>query len=230
MSLLNSEELSDGSGSTGGVRHVEAYASSTGGTNVISENFDYSMSHVLSQKAANGGYQTVTPPGGESFFWAIQDQSTGNTGYHQAWGVTPVNLPTSGTATYSLYGHSTPTDNFGRTGSLTSASMTVNFASQTMTANTTTGINLTFPSSGSLPVTLYQMSINNVPINNTVQVVPTTCAGCSTGSAYGGVNLSFAGSNGQAVLGAIAVQGSVGNLAPQVHYGAAAAIWAKPTP
>jgi hypothetical protein len=190
------------------------------------------MSYVLSQKTANGGYQTVTPPGGESFYWTIQDQSTGNTGYHQTWGVTPVNLPTSGTATYSLYGHSTPTDSFGRTGSLSSASMTVNFGSKTMTANTTTGINLMFPSSGSLPVTTYQMSINNVPINNFVQSVPTTCIGCTTTNAdYGGVNLSFAGTNGQAVLGAIAAQGtvSVGGV-PQTHVGAAAAIWAKPTP
>lgn len=214
-----------------GVRHVEAFASATGGTNVISESLDHTMSYVLSQKTARGGYQTVTPPGGESFYWSIQDQSTGDTGYHQAWGVTPVNLPTSGTATYSLYGHSTPTDNFGRTGSLSSASMTVNFANQTMTANTSTGINLTFGASGSLPVTMYQMSINNVPINNNVQTVPTTCTGCYTGSStYGGVNLSFAGTNGQAVLGAIAVQGSIGSTAPQTHVGAASAIWAKPTP
>jgi hypothetical protein len=236
--IYYSSELADGvTGTTEGIRHVEAYASVSGDRNVISENFELTMEQVLVNKTAKGGYQTVTNiPGGESFYWAVQDQGTGNTGHHQAWGYAPISLPSSGTATYNLYSHSSPTDNFGRSGTLGSASMTVNFTDRTMTANTESGISLQFPSSGFLPVTTYKMSISNVPINNTTQAVPTICSGCLTSGVEGAVNLSFAGNNGQAVLGALAVQGNISSLGvdggvnSQPHVGAATAVWARPIP
>lgn len=210
--------------------HVEAFASAAAGTNVVSEQYATGMSELLAIKASKGGYNTIATPSGENFYWAIQEPGvSGTTGYHQAWGSVPTALPSSGTATYAYYGGSTPTDNFGRVGSISSASMTINFDSKTMTANTAPGINISYAASGSIPVTLYQMTINNVPINGMVQPVPTTCLGCSSAQAYGGANLSFAGANGQAVLGALAVQGAVGATSPTTHVGAAAAIWAKPT-
>jgi len=228
--IYYSPELTTGGGAGAGIVHTEASASDITGTNVISEQFAMTMDQVLAAKSANGGYTSVLTPSGEHFYWAIQEPRSGTTGYHQAWGSVPTALPSSGTAVYSYYGGTTPMDNFGRVGSISSAAMTVNFTNQTMTANTATGINLTFPASGTLPVTMYQMAINNVPITSSVQQVPTTCVGCASSQVYGGANLSFAGTNGQAVLGALAVQGQVGASNPTTHVGAAAAIWAKPTP
>lgn len=209
---------------------VEAIGTTSGSSfsiNVNSSDSSSTVTQVLAAKTANGvSYSSVTTPSGEQFYWSIQTGASGSTNYHQAWGNTPVSLPTSGTATYAYYGGTTPTDNLGRTGTISSASMTVNFGSHTMTANTSPGVTISFPASGSAPVTVYQMTFNNVPIVGTFQSVPTSCTGCASTSATGFANLSYAGNSGQTVLGALGVGGSMASGAP--HVGAAAAIWSKP--
>jgi hypothetical protein len=53
----------------------------------------------------------------------------------------PVTLPTSGTANYTLIGNTNPTDNFGHTGTLGSASLGVDFTNQTAAAAVNATVN-----------------------------------------------------------------------------------------
>ena len=72
------------------------------------------------------------------------------------------------------------------------------------------------------------MTINNVPVNGLSQSLPTTClVGCSSTAASGNGAFNFAGTSGQAIVGAV---GAIGYLTTGngPHGVGAATIWAKP--
>ena len=66
-----------------------------------------------------------------------------NRSLHYVSGTTanPVSLPITGFADYALVGHTTPTDNFGSTGTLNSAALFANFSDQRVTVSLEVGIN-----------------------------------------------------------------------------------------
>lgn len=227
---------------------VDALATkTTGGFSLDASSKEESLplDQYLAAKTSSGvSYSSVAGSGGERFYWAVEPGPTRSSDHHQAWGATPIVLPSNGSASYVYAGGTTPTDNQGRSGTISSATMTVNFDSRTMSADADPGVRISFPAVGNYPTVSYRMTISNVPINGIAQTVPTTCSGCVTRDASGLVNLQFGGTSGQAVLGALAVGGlresypvypnlfidaiSRGGYTTQTyHTGAAAAIWTR---
>lgn len=200
--------------------------------------------YLAAKTAVGGGYSSISSASGERFYWGIEQGPSSSSDHHQAWGASPVSLPGSGSASYAYAGGTTPTDNAGRSGTISSAMMTVNFDSRTMTADADPGVRISFPAVGNYPSVTYRMSFSNVPINGVAQAIPTLCTGCSTRQATGYANLQFAGSAGQAVVGALGVGGlresnliypanysTDAVIAPYTtttfHTGAVAGIWTK---
>lgn len=213
---------------------------------VNSSEASQSLDQYLAAKKASGvSYSSVITASGERFYWGVEQGPSSSSDHHQAWGASPVSLPTSGSASYEYAGGTTPTDNSGRSGSISSAMMTVNFGSQTMTANTDPGIRISFPAVGNFSAVSYRMTFNNVPINGVAQSIPTLCSGgCASREATGFANLQFAGTAGQAVIGALGVGGLREGRPPILdnlinamlvrgstrtiyHTGAAAVIWTR---
>ena len=197
-------------------------------------------------KAAGSTTGTIIGGDGEAYYWAYDAPANGKIA-HYIWGAPVSNLPTSGTATYGFYGGTVPTDNLGRTGQLSANWISVNFNSQTLSAVNSPAVTLTFTGNTQVATTSYEISLNNVPINSAVQNLGTSCVtGCTSTAASGQGRFSFAGSNGQAVLGSLAVSGTVNvtqtsttvsppTAAPpnptvfqQQHSAGAALIWTKP--
>lgn len=213
---------------------------------VSSSETSQSLDEYLAAKRASGGsYSSVVTANGERFYWGVEQGPSSSSDHHQAWGASPVSLPTSGSASYEYSGGTTPTDNAGRSGTISSATMTVNFGSQTMSANTDSGVQISFRAVGNFPAVNYRMTFKNVPINGIAQSIPTLCGGgCASREATGFANLQFAGTAGQAVIGALGVgglrEGSTPILGDFVnaflirgptravyHTGAAAVIWTR---
>lgn len=228
---------------------VDALATKiTGGftIDVNSSEVSQSLDQYLVAKGASGvSYSSVGTESGERFYWGVAQGPSSSSDRHQAWGASPVSLPSSGSASYEYSGGTTPTDNAGRSGTISSATMTVNFGSQTMTANTDPGVRISFPAVGNFSAVSYRMTFNNVPINGVAQSIPTLCSGgCASREATGFANLQFAGTTGQAVIGALGVGGLREESPPILdnlinamlvrgstrtiyHTGAAAAIWTR---
>lgn len=105
-------------------------------------------------------------------------------------GIPTAAMPTTGTATYSLIGYTTPTDTNGTTGYTLSGSLAVNFAAATnqvgVAMTVTNGVNNTYGINGSA-------TIAGANFNGSI-AVPTNGFVC-TGGCTASVNGFFAGTN-----------------------------------
>jgi hypothetical protein len=119
--------------------------------------------------------------------------STVGTVFDYVVGIPTAAMPTTGTATYSLLGYTSPTDTGGSTGYTVNGSLAVNFAA----ANNQVGVNMTvanatykYVTAGTvslLPGTASFAGIINIPIN--LVVAPNNC----TGPCNNSINGFFAG-------------------------------------
>jgi hypothetical protein len=89
---------------------------------------------------------------------------------------TSFNLPTSGTATYTLAGNTSPTDYRGNTGTLNSVTLNADFGN----AKVNTTINVSFNASNN--TSTWMLTANNMPLGGS------NAAGFSSDSAQNGVN------------------------------------------
>jgi hypothetical protein len=91
-----------------------------------------------------------------------------------------INLPVTGGISYTYAGGTTPTDNYGTQGTLTSATLNANFTAQQVYVSI--GVNM--PASAGTAAIQLNATANNVPIlpgANFKTTTPTvTCTGCST--------------------------------------------------
>ncbi len=115
---------------------------------------------------------------------------TANQGFHHFWGVPTAAMPTTGTGTYSLLGATSPTEAAGllTSGTLSSASMSVNFGAQTFSlslAGTISGVATNFSATGSGSI-----SGNNIQ-NTGISGLIGACA------ASGSVNGKFFGASAE---------------------------------
>ncbi|MDP4029427.1 MAG: hypothetical protein Q8P42_10760, partial [Gallionella sp.] len=101
------------------------------------------------------------------------------------WFVSPrqteaIRLPVTGTISYRYAGGTTPTDNYGTSGTLTSATLNANFTAQQVNVS----IGVSMPASAGAAAVQLNAAANNVPIlpganfNTTNPIV--TCTGCAT--------------------------------------------------
>jgi hypothetical protein len=119
-------------------------------------------------------------------------------GLHYVAGPAMIALPQTGTYAYSFIGGTAPTDNLGNVGTLNGATLTANFANQTVDTTVSATVNLTtlnatatgMPISGSAIST-----VNNLIGSSTILNV--TCTGtCGTVSG-GQMGVTFVGATGQ---------------------------------
>ncbi|MDO8292876.1 MAG: FecR domain-containing protein [Gallionella sp.] len=138
-----------------------------------------------------GNWQTYSPNQGTVTVGA-------NSNLH--WFATPVQsqaviLPLTGTFTYTKVGGTTPTDNYGTTGTLNSATFAANFSNQTVDV----GVNVSMPLVATSPSVTIDAKALNVPIlpgANFVSTTPTlTCTGCTT-TPTGVIGGQFSGATG----------------------------------
>ena len=113
-----------------------------------------------------------------------------------------ITLPVTGTIFYTYAGGTTPTDNYGTQGTLTSATLNANFTAQQVSVSI--GVNM--PASSGVAAVQLNAAANNLPIlpgANFKTTTPTiTCTGCAA-----------------TVTGAIGGQFSQGGLGAGVGYG-----------
>ncbi|OGS16342.1 MAG: hypothetical protein A3J70_08705 [Elusimicrobia bacterium RIFCSPHIGHO2_02_FULL_61_10] len=128
-------------------------------------------------------------------------------GSHLHWFALPtqtqaITLPVTGTISYTYAGGTTPTDNYGTQGTLTSATLNANFTAQQV--NVSIGVNM--PTSAGAAAVQMNAAANNVPIlpgANFKTTTPTvTCTGCAA-----------------AATGVIGGQFSQGGMGAGVGYG-----------
>ena len=108
----------------------------------------------------------------------------------------PVTLPTSGTFAYTFVGGTSPTDNFGNVGTLTSANLTANFTNMTVNAgvNLTVAGNTWIANANAAPIqkgTFFQAQVGTT--TSPLSVTVNGSAAGTAGSLVGG----FVGTSGQ---------------------------------
>jgi len=143
--------------------------------------------------------------------WVTSNPSLGivpaGAGSNLHWFVSPkqteaIRLPVTGTIAYTYVGGTTPTDNYGTLGTLTSATLNANFTAQQVNVS----IGVSMPASAGAAAVQLNAAANNVPIlpganfNTTTPTV--TCMGCTT-----------------AATGVISGQFSQGGIGAGVGYG-----------
>ncbi|MES2413073.1 MAG: FecR family protein [Pseudomonadota bacterium] len=127
-------------------------------------------------------------------YWLYEPPVAGDTnliGAHHAFGDTPsITLPTAGIAQYSYAGGTAPTDNFGRVGSFSGSTLTMNFASQQVSNNTamtfsfgTNALQVTPTVYNVPPGTSWSMGGGTQPMAGTS--CTTGCLGITAGSVVG---------------------------------------------
>jgi len=91
----------------------------------------------------------------------------------------PITLPLTGTVSYNLAGGTTPTDNYGTSGTLTSANLNANFTAQQVNVS----IGVSMPASAGAAAVQLNAAANNLPIlpgGNFKTATPTVrCTGCA---------------------------------------------------
>ena len=123
-----------------------------------------------------------------------------NGGYHSVWGTASYQLPTTGTATFSLAGWTAPTDGTHDPGVVRSAAMAVDFAKLTVGFTARVGINsidYTVASNGGIAAPSLSLSSDGLFNSQSGQVFALggTCTGTLCG---GGVRGFLSGSQGAA--------------------------------
>jgi hypothetical protein len=115
-----------------------------------------------------------------------------------------INLPRTGTFTYTYAGGTTPTDNNGMTGTLVSTpTFAADFTNQTV--NVTLGVNMPASSGPIGPTTAVQINAtaNSVPIlpgaNFKTSTPTVTCTGCGANPVSGVIGGQFSGQGGLGV-------------------------------
>ena len=178
---------------------------------------------VVNYNAAADAYWYYVPP--------IQAYGIGT---HRAFGDAPtVAMPTAGIATYNYVGATVPTDNYGRTGSMTSTNLTMNFGNQKVTSQSV--MSISFAANAAMPVS----STYAIPIQNwsmapglqnltgvTIACSPSTCPGATAGF----VNGRFTGAAGQGyVLGTQVSNTQLSTLLPglSANTGGNVSVYAK---
>lgn len=125
-----------------------------------------------------------------------------------------ITLPVTGTVSYTYTGGTAPTDNHGTLGTLTSATMNVNFTAQQV--NVSIGVNM--PASAGAAAVQMNAAANNLPIlpgGNFKTITPTvSCTGCAsaaTGAIGGqfsqggvGVGVGYGFQNGAQIVNGVA--------------------------
>lgn len=122
----------------------------------------------------------------------------------------PVTLPVTGIFNYVLAGGTAPTDSMGGTGTLNSASLSANFAAQTMSL----GLNVTTPNAGNLIASAANLPIEQKSMFNASTVGAQqgsnpgslTVTGSMAGTPQGHIGGAFVGAGG---IGAAMVYGLV---------------------
>ena len=140
---------------------------------------------------SNPAQGTIAVGAGSNLHWFVLPKQT------QA-----ITLPVTGTIAYTYAGGTTPTDNYGTQGTLTSATLNANFTAQQV--NVSVGVNM--PASAGTAAVQINATANNVPIlpgANFYTSTPTvTCTGCAA-----------------AATGVIGGQFSQGGMGAGVGYG-----------
>ncbi|MES2509211.1 MAG: FecR family protein [Pseudomonadota bacterium] len=157
---------------------------------------------TVSYSAAAGAYWLYEPPSASD---------TNLIGAHHAFGDTPsIALPTAGIAQYSYAGGTAPTDNFGRVGSFSASTLTMNFASQQISNNTAmtfsfgTNALQTSPTVYNVPAsTSWSMGGGVQPLAGTS--CTTGCIGMTAGSVVG----RFVGATAQGYAASFSVVNSL---------------------
>jgi hypothetical protein len=159
------------------------------------------VSGALFNNAASlaSAFRSIRAVGGNDaagVYWMYESPNAGSAanrqlGSHHAWGDTPkVQLPGAGTAQYNFVGGTTPTDNFGRSGTFSGGNLLMNFGARTVTTPT---MSLTFTTQGSVGAVTYTLSSAVLPMGGgphsvtttTTSCLPSACAGTPTGSFNG---------------------------------------------
>lgn len=110
----------------------------------------------------------------------------------------PIALPTSGTASYALIGHTRPTDNFGNVGTLGSATLAVDFANQRVSSSvdlSIAGNNWAASTIGSVPIYKGSAFIAEKTLSGAGNL-SVTVNGSAAGTA-GNLGGGFSGATGQ---------------------------------
>ncbi|ROZ71521.1 FecR domain-containing protein [Ramlibacter sp. WS9] len=170
-------------------------------------------SRVMDGRPGAGLYWTFEPP-----------TEPGNpTGTHFVFGDTPlVALPGSGTAVYNFVGGTAPTDNLGRTGSLSAGRLGMDF--QTRQVKALDPITLQFARQAVVPATGYQVSAGSTwNMGAGAQALSgVQCVGCN-GTPQVTVNGRLVGVTLQGYAAAITVQSTIGAASPVNHVAAGVA-------
>jgi hypothetical protein len=169
---------------------------------------------------------------GADVFWGWQapdeTDGAGHLGWHNAWGKELINAPTSGFATYNLVGSTDPTDNFGRTGTLTmtGGGLSINFASHTVTHVGTLEMSFTAESATNLAGLSY-----SIPSGQSWQLggqgaLNVTCSpGCINPT--GSINGRLVGDGGQDLAAALVIQSQTASETPVDHLAGVVGVFSK---
>ncbi|MEY2952628.1 MAG: hypothetical protein RLZZ401_715, partial [Pseudomonadota bacterium] len=160
------------------------------------------------------GYEAPQPsPGGQP----------GNpVGSHLAFGDTPrVAMPTAGTAQFNFAGSTTPTDSFGRSGTLAAGRLGMDFQSRHV--KTIDPIDIRFAAAGPVAATSYSIASGNVwsMAPGAQNLADLRCTGCNA-SPVGTINGRIVGITAVGYAAAITVQSTVGS--PGTNHVAASAL------
>lgn len=174
----------------------------------------------VSSNAAAGAYWYYVPP----------TQAFG-LGTHRAFGDAPtVAMPAAGIAQYNPVGGTAPTDNYGRAGAFTGASLTMNFGSQQVTSQSAMSINfasnaaMAAASTYSIPAQSWSMS----PGIQSLTGVSITCAPSCKGVTAGAVNGRFTGTSGRGyLLGTQVFNSQLGAPGVSANTGGNVSVYAK---
>lgn len=180
---------------------------------------------AIQQRIGNVGYSAAA-----AAYWVYEAPGANQInrlGSHHAFGDTPlITLPSSGIAQYSYAGGTAPTDNFGRVGSFTSSTLTMNFGSQQVSNNSAMGFSFGSNALQSTP-TVYNVAANNSwSMGGGVQSLATTCSTGCTGTTTGAVIGRFVGTTAQGYAAAFSVSNTQLNTS-QANAAANVAVFAK---
>lgn len=145
-------------------------------------------------------------------------------GQHSLWGDRLASLPTSGVATYKYGGGTTPTDNAGRTGSISAGLLSIDFTSRQV--KTLDPISVSFQRLGAAQAVSYTVPTASQwgLTDGTQRIGGVTCTGCV--NPQGTVSGRVVGAQAQGYAAGFGFQGQVPGAAATDRVGHAAAVGA----
>ena len=210
-------------------------------TRPILDDSDLANANVFNAQSAAAAISRFRPVSSNAaaaaYWYYVPPTQAFDLGTHRAFGDAPtISMPTSGMAQYNYVGGTAPTDNYGRAGSFSGSSLTMNFGNQKVTNQSVISIN--FAANAAMHVSsTYSIPVQNWSMTPGIQALTSVTIACNTtcqGNTAGAVNGSFTGTSGQGYLLGIQVNHSQLNSpststtpSPSANTGGNVSVYAK---